>query len=493
MQKRKRVSLRTRLAAALTALLLASCGGGGGNPGICLGSTQVCNPGSSSGSATGAAGGNGSGILSPDIPSETVAGICTAASEKQFVRSYLNEAYLWTDEIGTVDATPYTAAGYFYQLLVTTPDTHGLPKDRFSYVLTRTNADSLTSGASLGYGVDWVIDAQGRTRVAKVAAGSPADLAGLARGGELGSVVSASQNSWYPNTAGAFVTFNYRDAPGLPLRLIALTAAPLQENPVPLTSTVLSPQGRRVGYVLFNAHTAGAQDKLVSALSALNAGRVDDLVLDLRYNGGGYLYVALSLASMLASPASDGQVFERLQFNSKRTEASQANVTRFAGTVQYGEPQYPVGTALPRLGLPRVYVLTTGGTCSASESVINGLRGVNVEVVLVGATTCGKPYGFTRADNCSLAYYPIEFQGFNARDFGDYSTGFAATCPAADDLGHALGDPAEGLLGIALRHADTGACSPSTALALSQRAATAGAPQGLVLDIQRHRPGKLLP
>jgi len=82
----------------------------------------------------------------------------------------------------------------------------------------------------------------------------------------------------------------------------------------------------------------------------------------------------------------------------------------------------------------------------------------------VGGTTCGKPYGFRRRDNCELSLFPIEFQGFNAKDYGDFSTGFAPTCPAADDFSTALGNPAEGLLGIALRHIDVGACTASTAV-----------------------------
>ena len=64
-------------------------------------------------------------------------------------------------------------------------------------------------------------------------------------------------------------------------------------------------------------------------------------------------------------------------------------------------------TPLPNLGLNRVYVLASAGTCSASESVINGLRGIDVEVIVLGSSTCGKPYGFTAKDNCGLSYFPV--------------------------------------------------------------------------------------
>lgn len=83
--------------------------------------------------------------------------------------------------------------------------------------------------------------------------------------------------------------------------------------------------------------------------------------------------------------------------------------------------------------------------------------------MILGGTTFGKPYGLRRRDNGELSLYPVEFQGFNAKDYGDFSVGFAPTCPGADDFSTALGNPAEGLLGIALRHIDIGACTPSTA------------------------------
>jgi carboxyl-terminal processing protease len=119
---------------------------------------------------------------------------------------------------------------------------------------------------------------------------------------------------------------------------------------------------------------------------------------------------------------------------------------------------------LPTLNLPqpRVYVLTGRGTCSASEAIINGLRGVNVAVYQIGSTTCGKPYGFYPQDNCGTTYFSIQFQGVNAANFGAYSDGFSPGntsgvagerlpgCSVADDFTRALGDPAEARLAAAL-------------------------------------------
>lgn len=475
---------RATLGCALAALtLLSSCGGGGGSAGTCLGSFEVCNPN------------YGKVVLTADRPSSAYANTCDMDSEKRFIRSYLDEVYLWSDEIPGADAALWNVAGYFYSLLVTSPDVHGLPKDRFSFIVRNNDADTLGTGAGQGFGVLWDTDAAGRTRVAKVDANSPAARAGLARGGVLEAVVDATHQGWYPNVAGARVTFTYRDAPGAAVRTVQLTAAAVQEDPLPQTIVLHSDQGRRVGYLQFDGFSSGAQDRLISAFGTLAAAQVQELVLDMRYNSGGYLYVAQTLASMITGPDNDGRVFERLAFNRKLAVDAEDATWRFGPRTEVAEPTYPAGTALPRLSLQRVYVLATGSTCSASESVINSLRGIDVDVVLIGGTTCGKPYGFRRKDNCELSLYPIEFQGFNAKDYGDFSTGFAPTCPGADDFSATLGSRAEGLLGIALRHVDIGACTASTAPPQSA-AADAASPQSAALlslaPRRPARPGRLL-
>ena len=115
-------------------------------------------------------------------------------------------------------------------------------------------------------------------------------------------------------------------------------------------------------------------------------------------------------------------------------------------------------------------MLTTADTCSASESIINGLKGAGVTVNQIGLTTCGKPYGFYPQDNCGTTYFSIEFRGVNELGFGDYPDGFSATRTAAtgdprsqpsglwrqDDLAHALGDPAEEQLRVALTYRENG-------------------------------------
>src|ERR1044071_8132389 len=168
----------------------------------------------------------------------------------------------------------------------------------------------------------------------------------------------------------------------------------------------------------------------MDAVTAIKNAGATDLILDLRYNGGGYLDMASEVAYMIANTTlTSGRTFEKIVFNDKNPSRNPVTgetltPTPFHATTQGF--QGASGRALPTLNLDRVYIIFGSGTCSASESIINSLRGVNVQVFLIGSTTCGKPYGFYPTDNCGTTYFTIQFRGENAANVGDYSYGFSA-------------------------------------------------------------------
>jgi hypothetical protein len=398
------------LAAASMTLFLAACGGGGGGGG---------------GTGTDAPTASVSSGLFPE--SSTLAGVCTVDGQKQWLRSYMHEAYLWSDEMP--DANPQghdSIPSFFGALLVRTPDATGRARDRFSTTMSSAAADVMQNVAT---------------------AASAAAMASSA-------------------------------------------------NPVPLTRVVRSTAGRKVGYVLFNEHSRGAQDALITAFRGLRDVAIQDLVLDLRYNSGGFIYIAQTAASMVAGPGVDGKLFESVRFNDRRSDESVSETFLFSSRVQRGESVYGAGDPLPQLSLPRLYVLTSQLTCSASESIVNSLRGIGVQVILVGDRTCGKPYGFYRKDNCGQAYFPIEFQVYNAAGFGDYQDGFPVQCRVAENPHSALGSTFEPLLAAALTHIDSGACPAGTAtpfaasvLRQSDGASMLDRPEAPPADSPMYQPG----
>lgn len=398
--------------------------------------------------------------------------------EKSWVRSWSHDTYLWYDEIPNVLATGYASAVDYFSILKTPQLTSsGKPKDKFHFTYSTSDWQALSSaGVSVGYGVDWAVLSSTPPRsivVAQVAPGSVAEAKGLARGALVlrvdgvdlvnGADVGTLNGGLFPRIAGQSHVFTVQDAGSTTTRQLTLVTAAVTSVPVQQVKTITTADGP-VGYLLFNDHIATAERQLIAAIEQLKAANIKDLVIDMRYNGGGYLDIAAQLAFMVAGPESSaGKVFERLAFNDKNPFGySEAALTTPFVSETLGFSTI-AGAALPSLGLKRVYVLTGSGTCSASEAVINGLRGIGIPVHLIGGTTCGKPYGFIPQDNCGVTYFSIQFKGVNQLGFGDYGDGFPATCGAPDDYARALGDPLEARLAAALAHRRSGVCSAPSA------------------------------
>ena len=225
---------------------------------------------------------------------------------------------------------------------------------------------------------------------------------------------------------------------------------------------------------MFNDHIATAEEGLYNAINDLNVSNVTDLILDLRYNSGGYLAIASELAYMIGgSSIPDLSVFENQVFNDKYQTTNPITGSALRPTPFFDETlgydALDPGLPLPTLNLPRVFVLTGSNTCSASEAIINGLRGVDIEVIQIGSTTCGKPYGFYPQDNCGTTYFTVQFQTANADGFGEYPDGFSPEnaggfgvkipgCLVEDDFNHQLGDPDEARFEAALNYRTYESC-----------------------------------
>jgi carboxyl-terminal processing protease len=405
----------------------------------------------------------------------------TLNDEKSWLRSYSDETYLWYREIPNVNAANYpTADAWFNALKTPALALSGAPKDRFHFTESTEDVESENAGVSFGYGLSFVRTSSGLPRkvyVTVVTPGSPADVAGVKRGDLLVSVDGADfQNG---DTQAAFDTINKGLFPsvigeshnivfapfnGGAQRSVVLAAASVALRPVPVSGIVTTPTGR-VGYINFATFGSYVAEKAIADAMAglVAAGGVTDLVLDLRYNGGGYVFISAETAFMIAGQARTGsKTFELYKTNDKKPFGAEDSELFY--NVGSGAPGgVTQGVRLPSLNLGRVFVLTQGGTCSASESLINGLRGIDVEVVLIGGQTCGKPYGFQSTDNCGVTYSTIQVTGVNNKGEGDFIDGFAPTCKANDDLGGALGDPAEKQLAAALKYRATGVCAPVAA------------------------------
>ena len=412
--------------------------------------------------------------------------------ENQWLRSWTHELYLWYREVPDLDPGAYSTADYFDRLKTPATTPSGNPKDKFHFTYPTPQWVALSqSGIEAGYGARWVIVASRPPRrvvVAYTEPGSPAVAAGLTRGAQVLTVdgadlvngndnatINALNAGLFPSEPGTTHTFTVLDRDAAAPRTVTLTATNVTSTPVQNVRRI--GPGGRVGYILFNDHIATSEGPLIAAFSQLSG--VSDLVLDIRYNGGGYLDIASEVAYMIAGAGpTAGQTFERTMFNDKYPNTNPVTGGRLTPVPFHDTAQgfsAPDRQPLPTLNLSRVFVLTSDDTCSASESIMNGLRGVGIPVIQVGGTTCGKPYGFYPEDNCGTTYFSIEFQGVNAQGFGDYPDGFSPAnavsragvaipgCAVADDFSRDLGDPNEGRLQAALGYILDGRCPSPTA------------------------------
>jgi hypothetical protein len=454
------------------------------------------------------------GTINPDSnqPYGDIQG--SLGTEMSWIAAYVNETYLWYMDVPTVSSAPYyigntvtyvtpsngqrssetlgsnydVVDAYFNSQRTPLFTASGKPKDQFHFTYVTTDWQSLSqSGGEVGLGFQVALLSAYPPRSAAVAytsPGTPAAQNNLRRGAQFLSVngvdlangddvATLNEGLFYP-VLGKSYTYSVLDEGSATPRTITLVASDLSLTPVQNVGTLPAPN-QDVGYILFTDHIATAESELIAAVNQLKAANngagIKDLVLDLRYNGGGYLDIASELDYMIAgAAATQGKVFETDFFNNKNP----FNLTTAQETVPFHSQTLGFSTTsgqpLPTLNLSTVYVLTSGSTCSASEAVMNGLLGIGVRVVQIGATTCGKPYGFLPQDNCGTTYFAIQFQGLNNQGFGAYADGFVPGgsgttadnlpgCPIADDLSHQLGDPDEQMLAAALQYRSKGSCS----------------------------------
>jgi len=500
--------LQLRCALALALLLsLTACGGGGGggeNGG------RAAPPISQSNS--------NAYVKGLFLPSQTFVNQCamprrntddmqgSILRENNYLRSLTNELYLWYRDVPDLDPGTFSdSLSYFDRLKTSAKTTSGADQDRFHFTIPTDEFESFFgAGVQAGYGLQLFFRRGSPPRdivIAYIEPNSPAAVAGLARGQRLLTIdevdavnatsmaqIDVLNAALSPQSLGEMHAFTFLDAGGTQRPPVTLTSANVTSVPVPNVRTLNTPAGL-VGYLLFNDHIATAEAGLVDAINTLKASNVTDLVLDVRYNGGGFLDIASELAFMIAGTVpTAGQPFERIVFNDKNpvtnpvTKEPLMPTPFYTRSLGFAPSLLRENVNLPALDMQRVFVLTTSATCSASESIINALRGVGVDVIQIGSTTCGKPYGFFPHSNCGTTYFSIEFQGLNAKNFGDYADGFTPAnatgnvgaripgCAVSDDFNHPLGDPAEAMLAAALGQR-AGANCPAAAAMLSATSA----------------------
>lgn len=391
--------------------------------------------------------GGGSSASTVVCPASPAA--CDTVSQNRYVYDFMKDLYFWADLAPAVDYASYAAPADVLTAMVYAP------KDRWSYISSATAFTAIFSqGKYIGYGFGVKQGSDGVWRLYLVYPGSPADAAGLRRGYAVTDfngvpvALVAAGNLWSQefgaDVVGVQMSVGYTDASGAAGN-VTLTKSEVTVPPV-YDARVFSYGGKAVGYLsftMFNDTTAAAVD---AAFARFQLAGIQDLVVDLRYNGGGLLNPAAYIAGRIADDHAAGAVFSRYRHNAAHRWLDR--LLRFSATG-------PAATG------GRVIFITTASTASASESLINGLKPF-MDVALVGSKTHGKPAGMYGCQFCGNVIAAIAFELENAHGEGGYYDGIGVSCAADDGLTFQLGDLAEPSLDAALYYAANGKC-PATA------------------------------
>ncbi|MFD2569148.1 S41 family peptidase [Spirosoma soli] len=419
----------------------------------------------------------------------------------------MRDLYYWNDKIPANPDKTLAPSDFFKSILNTYDATTNPTGDRFSWI--EPSADDLEaslSGETTTTGMEFALYLRSSgsddviAQVLYVLPNSPAEKAGLMRGDIIskvnGQAITKTNYSDLLYSGTTNYTFGLATVSNQTIvdtdQTRSVTATVYQENPVFLDS-VYTVGGKTVGYLVYNQFVPGANgskadeyDAQVDAIfSNFKAKGVNELVLDLRYNPGGYTSSSANLASLIGKGVNSSKLYFREEWNSTITPSLRQEYGDSFFIQNFADKAQNIGN-----NLSRVFVLTTDYTASASELIINGLRPY-MTVTTIGTTTYGKNVGsITITDETGVIKWgmqPIVFKSFNSAGQSDYSMGFAPNFEVEEPINLLpLGDTREALLSTALSQI-TGTSAPARQGVVNSNPLTA-----LGSSIQRKAGGALM-
>jgi carboxyl-terminal processing protease len=376
----------------------------------------------------------------------------TDAMARDSLYYLMRQWYFWSDSMPSVKKEDYPDP---YKLL----NAMRYKKlDKWSFVADYNEFVAEMQGEFVGHGIRIGLDDSRKARIAMIYSKSPLYANGVRRGWIVKSVngydiakiiyegnTTAYNTALGASTAGVTNKFVFTKPDGTDIE-ISSTKASFTVNSVLLYDTLHLSTGV-TGHLVFESFISPSPTELAAAFKFFEDNNVKDLILDLRYNSGGYLSVAQTLATEIGGKtlANSGSVFAVLKYNERNKD--QNWTYKFDNNVQVN------------LSLPRMVVICTRQTASASEAVMNGLKPY-MNVISIGDTTNGKPVGMNGWDvGKKYFFWPITFKIVNKNNEGDYFKGIAPGKVVSDDITHDFNDRGELCLKEAVHYLETGSFS----------------------------------
>ncbi len=381
-----------------------------------------------------------------DVTPATSTIATTDEQARDTLYAYMNQIYFWYKLMPVVNVNdykdPYTLLeGMRYKTL-----------DRWSFVETYAEYQAQNTGSFVGHGISMGLDPNYNVRIAQIYKNSPLYGAGVRRGWivkklnntDLAPIFIAKNGTAYnnligPSTANVTNTFLFTNPKGKDTTIVSQKAS-FTLNTVIAADTLHLKSGI-TGHLVFDQFIPPSKAELATAFAYFSQNNIKDIIVDLRYNGGGDLSVLTNMASYFAGSSKFNTPFLTLTFNDKNALYNQ--------TYNYSIVSTP-------LSLSRMVVITTRGTASASEDFINGLKPL-LPITTIGDTTNGKPVGMLGYQfRTAYMFWPISFSLVNSVNQGDFYAGFAPAKEVIDDITHDWSDRKEACLKEAIYYLEHG-------------------------------------
>jgi len=394
------------------------------------------------------------GSTTPPPPVDSTANPTPEDLVKDTVLLIARDVYLWNTQIPSdFDARSYADPIAEMDAIRQYSIEPGFanPVDRYSFAIKQTDWDNLSNGIEQDFGMSVFFNTATDLRVKYAEQASPAGLAGIERGWQIIKINGNSQINTSEASVNMIVnavfyssntSFTFKKPDGSTVD-ISLTAATYQSHPI-FADSVYAANGKKVGYLALNSFlgdTTEIYSEFGSIFNNFQSQNVNEVIVDLRYNGGGYVSMAEKLANYLVPTAGNNQVMYKQTFN--------ANYSSYNETTVYHK--------LGSLNVDKIFFIVSDNTASASELLINSLKPF-VSETLVGPsdTTYGKPVGFFPIPAGEWYAFPISFRTVNKDGNGNYFGGFKVDHPTDDGLDKNWGDVDENCLKSILTYIKTG-------------------------------------
>jgi len=368
--------------------------------------------------------------------------------------AYMQSWYLWNDKLPeSIDPSSYADANEMVQSVKYSE------LDKWSAVYDISVADFLQDGEYSGFGISLKWDNDARLKVASVYEGSEAYIAGVKRGWEIITIDNLSLNNprvfnvFNNAVVGSSVNFRFKSQEGEFIDL-DIEYLPIVINAVD-ADTVFNISGKQIGYFSYSNFVMSSDKELDEVFKSFKEQNVSDLIIDLRYNGGGSVLVAYQLMLSILPAEFHSQVAMSYVFNKSKSMYNETYtfdqiIEESRDTTLYWNESFPI------LGIDRIVFIVSEMSASASELLINILKPYMNITVIGSDKTYGKPVGSRGMviDNYFVSI--IDFKILNGDGVGNYFGGLQYDIYAEDKIIYEFGDPNENMLKTAIDYLESG-------------------------------------